>query len=79
MIKLLTNYELRPRKDRRGYDLIFGSLRVCAFRWPDPELAIAYAKFSSDCNDAESERSTGREKLSNSGAGKRLGLTPRLL
>jgi hypothetical protein len=40
-----TKYDLRPRKDGKGYDLISGSVRLRAFRWNDPELALAYAKF----------------------------------
>ena len=48
-------YEVRPRKDRRGVDLICDALPFGALWYDGPEAvanAIGYAKFYSRSNDA---------------------------
>jgi hypothetical protein len=44
-------YEVRPRKDRRGFDLISDALPFGALWYGDPD-AINYAKFYSRSHDA---------------------------
>jgi len=48
-------YEVRPRKNRRGFDLIFRSaaVRSLVIWWPQPiSNAVNYAKFYSCSYDA---------------------------
>jgi hypothetical protein len=45
-------YELRPRKDHRGVDLISDSLPFGALWYTKPDDAIEYAKFRSRSHDA---------------------------
>jgi hypothetical protein len=44
-------YEVRPRKDKRGFDLISDALPFGRLRYAEPSAisnAIGYAKFSAD-------------------------------
>jgi len=48
-------YEVRPRKDKRGVDLISDALRFGRLRYGEPDSisnAIGYAKFYSRSHDA---------------------------
>ena len=48
-------YEIRPRKDKRGVDLISGTLPFGGLWYGDPDAisnAINYAKFRSRSHDA---------------------------
>jgi len=48
-------YEIRPRKDRRGFDLISDALPFGALWYGEPDAvinAIGYAKFYSRSHDA---------------------------
>jgi len=63
-------YEVRPRKDRRGVDLISDALPFGRLWYGDPNAnsnAVEYAKFRSRSNDAELgnviERTSTREIL----------------
>lgn len=40
-------YELRPRKDRRGFDLISEALPFGRLWYQDAQAAVGYAKFFS--------------------------------
>jgi predicted transcriptional regulator len=44
-------YEVRPRKDKRGFDLISDALPFGRLRYGEPD-AISYAKFYSRSHDA---------------------------
>ena len=46
-------YELRPRKDRRGFDLISEALPFGRLWYRDADAAIAFAKFYSRSQAAE--------------------------
>jgi hypothetical protein len=46
------NYELRPRKDRRGVDLISDALPFGRLWYEDASAAVDYAKHSSRSHDA---------------------------
>jgi hypothetical protein len=41
-------YEVRPRKDRRGFDLISDRLPFGRLWYAEPDDAVEYAKFSVD-------------------------------
>jgi hypothetical protein len=45
-------YEVRPRKDKRGFDLISDALPFGALWYTKPDHAIGYAKFRSRSHDA---------------------------
>jgi hypothetical protein len=45
-------YEVRPRKDHRGFDLISHALPFGALWCTKPDHAIGYAKFRSRSHDA---------------------------
>ena len=45
-------YEVRPRKDKRGVDLISDALPFGALWYTKPDDAIGYAKFRSRSHDA---------------------------
>ena len=45
-------YEVRPRKDKRGVDLISDALPFGSLRYTKPDDAIGYAKFRSRSHDA---------------------------
>jgi hypothetical protein len=45
-------YEIRPRKDKRGVDLIFDSLPFGRLWYDETPHAIGYAKFRSRSHDA---------------------------
>jgi hypothetical protein len=45
-------YEVRPRKDHRGFDLISDALPFGALWYTKPDDAIGYAKFRSRSHDA---------------------------
>ena len=45
-------YEVRPRKDRRGVDLISDALPFGGLWYLDARRAISYAKFRSRSHDA---------------------------
>jgi hypothetical protein len=45
-------YEVRPRKDRRGFDLISDALPFGRLWYTKPDHAIGYAKFRSRSHDA---------------------------
>ena len=45
-------YEVRPRKDRRGVDLISGALLFGRLWYEDASAAVDYAKHSSRSHDA---------------------------
>ena len=45
-------YEIRPRKDRRGYDLISDALPFGRLWYTEIPHAIGYAKFRSRSHDA---------------------------
>jgi hypothetical protein len=47
-----TLYEVRPRKDERGFDLISDALPFGALWYTKPDDAIDYAKFRSRSHDA---------------------------
>jgi hypothetical protein len=49
---LLHVYEIRPRKDKRGFDLISVVLPFGALWYTKPDDAIDYAKFYSRSHDA---------------------------
>ena len=46
-------YEVRPRKDRRGVDLISDTLPFGRLWYQDADAAIGYAKFYSRSHEAE--------------------------
>jgi hypothetical protein len=46
-------YEVRPRKDRRGFDLISGALPFGRLWYQDADAAIEYAKFYSRSHRVE--------------------------
>jgi hypothetical protein len=46
-------YEVRPRKDRRGFDLISAALPFGALWYLDADAAVGYAKFYSRSHKAE--------------------------
>jgi hypothetical protein len=45
-------YEVRPRKDKRGFDLISDALPFGRLWYTKPDDAIGYAKFRSRSHDA---------------------------
>jgi hypothetical protein len=45
-------YQVRPRKDKRGFDLISDALPFGALWYTKPDHAIGYAKFRSRSHDA---------------------------
>ena len=45
-------YELRPRKDHRGFDLIFDMLPFGRLWYDTPDNAVGYALHSSRSHDA---------------------------
>jgi hypothetical protein len=45
-------YEVRPRKDKRGVDLISDALPFGRLWYDKPDNAIDYAKFHSSSHDA---------------------------
>jgi hypothetical protein len=45
-------YEVRPRKDKHGFDPIFDVLPFGALWYTKPDDAVSYAKFSSRSHDA---------------------------
>jgi hypothetical protein len=45
-------YEVRPRKDKRGFDLISDALPFGRLWYTAPDDAIGYAKFLSRSHDA---------------------------
>jgi hypothetical protein len=45
-------YEVRPRKDRRGVDLISDALPFGGLWYLDTQAAVGYAKFRSRSHDA---------------------------
>jgi hypothetical protein len=45
-------YEVRPRKDHRGFDLISDALPFGALWYTKPDDAIRYAKFRNRSHDA---------------------------
>ena len=45
-------YEVRPRKDKRGFDLISDALPFGRLRYTQPDDAVEYAKFRSRSHDA---------------------------
>jgi hypothetical protein len=45
-------YEVRPRRDKRGVDLISDALPFDAFWYTKPDHAIGYAKFRSRSHNA---------------------------
>ena len=45
-------YEVRRRKDKRGFDLISDALPFGRLRYTKPDHAISYAKFRSRSHDA---------------------------
>ena len=45
-------YEVRPRKDRRGFDLISNALPFGRLWYTKPDHAIGYAKFRSRLHHA---------------------------
>jgi hypothetical protein len=45
-------YEVRPRKDKRGVDLISDALPFGSLWYTKPDHAIGYAKFRSRSHDA---------------------------
>jgi len=47
----MSKYEIRPRKDRRGFDLISAALPF-GWLWYGEPNAIGYAKFYSRSHDA---------------------------
>ena len=49
---LLHVYEVRPRKDKRGFDLISGALPFGGLWYTKPDDAVEYAKFRSRSHDA---------------------------
>jgi hypothetical protein len=46
-------YEIRPRKDRHGFDLISEALPFGRLWYQDADAAIGYAKFYSRSQSAE--------------------------
>jgi len=52
MISSQHAYEVRPRKDKRGVDLISDALPFGRLWYPKPQAAIGYAKFRSRSHDA---------------------------
>jgi hypothetical protein len=46
-------YDIRPRKDRRGFDLISEALPFGRLWYHDAEAAVAYAKFFSRSHKSE--------------------------
>ena len=49
-------YEVRPRKDRRGFNLISDVLPFGALWYTKPDDAVDYAKFYSRSHDAGDSR-----------------------
>jgi hypothetical protein len=49
---LTTVYEVRPRKDKRGVDLISDALPFGRLWYTKPDDAVEYAKFRSRSHDA---------------------------
>jgi hypothetical protein len=49
---MLAQYEVRPRKDNRGFDLISDVLPFGRLWYTAPDDAIGYAKFCSRSHDA---------------------------
>jgi hypothetical protein len=45
-------YEVRPRKDKCGFDRISDALPFCRLRYTKPDDAIGYAKFRRRSHDA---------------------------
>ncbi len=45
-------YEVRPRRDRRGFDLISDELPFGRLWYCEPDEAVEYAKFFSRAHDA---------------------------
>ena len=45
-------YEARPRRDKRGFDLISGVLPFGGLWYTKPDDAVSYAKFFSRSHDA---------------------------
>ena len=45
-------YGVRPRRDRRGFDLISDALPFGGLWYTKPDDAVSYAKFSADRIDA---------------------------
>ena len=45
-------YEVRPRSDKRGFDLISDALPFGRLRYTQPDDAVEYAKFRSRSHDA---------------------------
>ena len=64
-------YEVRPRKDRRGVDLISDALPFGRLWYQDAEAAVGYAKFFSRSQQAQIRifDSTGTEIRVESWAG----------
>jgi len=50
--KTRTVYELRPRKDKRGFDLISDALPFGRLWYGEPDDAVSYGKFFSRSHDA---------------------------
>jgi hypothetical protein len=46
-------YEVRPRKDKRGFDLISEALPFGRLWYQDSDAAVGYAKFYSRAQQAE--------------------------
>jgi hypothetical protein len=51
-LKAMHSYEVRPRKDRRGFDLISGQLPFGRLWYKDADAAIDYARFFSRSHPA---------------------------
>jgi hypothetical protein len=51
-MRVAHSYEVRPRKDRRGFDLISDALPFGRLWYTAPDNAIGYAKFYSRSHDA---------------------------
>jgi hypothetical protein len=49
---MLHAYEIRPRKDHRGVDLISDALPFGSLWYTKPDDAVSYAKFFSRSHDA---------------------------
>ena len=47
MRRVIHTYQVRPRKDRRGFDLISDALPFGRLWYQDADAAIGYAKFFS--------------------------------
>jgi hypothetical protein len=47
------HYEIRPRKDKRGFDLISDHLPFGRLWYRDVDAAVGYAKFYSRAHDTE--------------------------